>query len=587
MRYEEEKSMSFRIDDKGERELMANFVAEITEEIHILDGISDQVRLRITGRQPKPNEDGAITDEVIHLPPIEIDATEFPSLSWVLPLWGVRCIIRPGTSVKDDLRTYIQVRSRPKTTTIYRHLGWTKLADGQPGYLHNGGAITRTGNRTGVRLELGPELSRYDLTSGTDPKAGVAAAAKLLTVTRPEVTWPLLAATLAPMFGACDFAVHVSGRTGTFKSELMSLYQSMYGPTMDARHLPGSWSSTPNALEAQAFLAKDSAFVIDDFVPMGTSWQVRQYQQSADRLIRAQGNQGGRARLTDTSRLQQTMYPRGIILSTGEDIPDGHSVRARILILELSPGDIDPKKLSEVQALRPVLCGLVAGLARQLAIQPFDPVPESERHRTGLLGVGHTRTPGMLGRLIATATYLVAWWRAEKWISPQQAGKLEKEATAAIKAAGSRQHLYLEDSDPVDQFSAAIRQVVATGGGHFRTLNGGVPKNPVLLGWTEENSSGEMPTYKSRGPCIGWANWHADELLLEINVGFAAVRKGSGGDLSLSKQTLFKRLKDAGKLIRSDEGRQRNTVRITADGHPRQVIALSLSSTLEITEKPQ
>jgi hypothetical protein len=587
MRYEEERHMSFKVDDKGDRELMANFVAEIAEEIHILDGLSDTVRLRITGRQPKLTESGEAADTAVHLPTIEIDATEFPGLAWVLPLWGVRAIIRPGQGVKEDLRTYIQLRSRPKRTTIYRHLGWARLDDGQAGYLHAGGAITRTGNRPSVRVELGHELARYDLTAAGPLKDGVATLLDLVRLTQPEIGWPLMAAALTPLLGPTDFAVHVSGRTGTFKSELMSLYQALYGPGFDARHLPGSWSSTGNALEAQAFLAKDTAFTVDDFVPSGTSWQVRAYQQNADRLVRAQGNQGGRSRLTDTSRLQQTMYPRGVILSTGEDIPDGHSVRARMMILELSPGDIDPGKLSKVQARRGTICGVVAGMAKQLAGQPHDLGPRMEQLRPGLLGIGHTRTPTMLSRMVATVEFLAAWWRTEKLLSPQAEAKLVKEATKAITDSGRRQPLYLEEADPVDQFAAAIRQAVASGGGHFRTLNDGVPKSPVLLGWTEENASGEMPTYKSRGPHIGWVDWSKDELFLEINVGFAAVKRNSGGDLALSKQTLFKRLKDSGRLVRVDEARSRNTIRITAGGHPRQVISLSLSQTLELKEVPQ
>lgn len=589
MRYEIERHMSFRITSDGDRELMANFEAEILEEIHITDGLTEQVRLRLAGRQPKPDTDAESEEDVISLPEVEIDAEHFSSMNWVLPLWGVRAIIRPGTSMRDDLRTFIQMRSRPKVTTIFRHLGWAKLPDGPPGFLHAGGAITSTGNRPSVRVQLSPELQRYDL-STADPKRvkeAVAATLQLLALTQPSVTWPLLAATMTPVFSPADFAIHVSGRTGTFKSELMSLFQSYFGPRLDARHLPGSWSSTANALEAQAFFAKDCPFVVDDFVPAGTSWQVRSYQQNADKLIRAQGNQSGRARLTDTSNLQQTMYPRGLILSTGEDTPEGHSVRARMLILELSPGDIEPKALSAAQAHRPLFCTLTAALLRQLAKEPHDLLPRIEQHRADLLGVGHTRTPSMLARLIATAEYLTAWWAAEKWVSTQQAAKLAKEATEAIKASGERQHLYLEDADPADQFAAAVRQVLASGGGHVRSLNGGVPKSPTLLGWTEENSAGEMPLFKSRGPCVGWANWHTDELYVEINVGYQAIRRAAHGELALSKQTLFKRLKDAGHLLRVDEARQRNTLRVTAEGHPRQVIALSLSRTLEVQEKPQ
>lgn len=594
MRYESDGGTSYRIDDDGNREVMANFTAEIVEETHIVDGINRSVKLRIVGEQQapddpdKPRKSGSEPDTV-KLPAVDISADDFPSMGWVLSAWGVRCVIRPGQSIKDDLRAFVQLRSRPKVITIYRNTGWAKLDDGQRGYLHAGGAITRTGNRPSVRVQLSPELSRYDLSSA-DPKVFAKAAKAsldLLNLTRQEVTWPLLAATVAPLYGPVDFAVHISGRTGTFKSELVSLFQSHYGPAMDARHLPGSWSSTANAIEAQAFYCKDALYALDDFVPTGTSWQVRAYQTNADKIIRAAGNQAGRARLTDLSSLQTTMYPRSLILSTGEDTPEGHSVRARMLILELSPGDIDPKELSKAQANRPIFCGTIAELARQQAGEPTEITKLVETYRAEFNGIGHTRTPSMLARLVASAEVWIASLVAAKVIDSSRAGKLKRQAREAIAAAGNRQQFYLEDADPTDQFSAAIRQLLASGGGHLRSLNGGVPKNAPLLGWSEETSLGEMPTFKSRGPCIGWVNWQSDELFLEINVGYNAVRKASGNELTLSKQTMFKRLKDSGLLVRSDDARQRNTIRITAEGHPRQVIALSLSQTLETQEKPQ
>ena len=44
---------------------------------------------------------------------------------------------------------------------------------------------------------------------------------------------------------------------------------------MDARHLPGSWSSTGNALEGLAFSAKDVLLVVDDFAPTGSATDVQ------------------------------------------------------------------------------------------------------------------------------------------------------------------------------------------------------------------------------------------------------------------------------------------------------------------------
>lgn len=581
MKYEAVQGRSFRDDDKGP-ELMANFVAFITTETRIVDGVSSRTVLTVTGVMPPPGDLTAET-ELVKLPPVEVDTEEFASMSWVVPNWGVRCVIRPGGGVKDDLRTMIQLQSNPEVRTVYRQTGWTGRGNSRM-YLHVGGAITARGNDPSVSVRLPVELQRFDLSAKVEPKDAVRASLLLLDVVRHDVSWPLLAATLTPLYGQCDFAMHVTGRTGSFKSELLSLFQSHYGPTMDARHLPGSWSSTPNAIEALAFYACNAAFVLDDFVPAGTSWQQRAYQQAADKIIRAQGNQAGRARLSDTSNLQQTMFPRGVILSTGEDTPEGHSVRARMLISELSAGEIDADDLTAAQKRRPLYCGTVAWLAQVLAGTPHDLSPRIEELRAAYRGIGHSRTPGMLGRLVATAEHFLATAAEHGLIGAGDARSLAKDAKDSIELAGGRQQSFLEDADPVDVFNAAVRQVFAAGLGHVKTLNGGVPAKAEMLGWSRESATGEMATFRSRGPCIGWASVPKDELFIDVTLGYKIIQKAAGNDLALSKQTLFKRLKDAGVLTRADEARSRNTIRVTAENHPRQVLCLSLSTTLQLED---
>lgn len=583
MRYEEIAGRSFRDDGENGPELMANFTARIVKETRYVDGAAIRSVLIVTGQTPKPGMEIGAEPEMIDLPPVEVPTDEFAGMSWVVPNWGVRCVIRPGAGIKDDLRTMIQLESTPDIVTVYGQTGWQDIK-GKPVYLHTGGGITAKGNDPSVQVRLPPELSRYDLTTDVTPQDAVNSTLDLACLCDADIMWPLVAATLAPLYGPCDFAVHISGRTGSFKSELASLLQSHYGAGMDARRLPASWSSTPNALEALAYKTANAPIVIDDFVPGGTSWQQRMYQQNADKIIRAQGNQAGRARLTDTSGLQQTMYPRGLILSTGEDTPEGHSVRARMLILELATGDITPDALTQAQQARPNYVGTVAWLAQQLAADPAgkaNVLKLAEDMRANYRDIGHSRTPGMIGRLVATAHDFVTRAAGAGLVSSKDATLYKGTAQAAIEAAGRKQQQFLEDSDPVDQFLAAIRQVLASGGGHFRTLNGGVPKMAALLGWTEESSSGEMTTYKARGPVLGWCKVPADELYLDMTAGYSVIRKAAGAEIALSKQTLMKRMKDAGTLLRTDEGRQRNTIRVSAENHPRQVICLSLSSTLQ------
>lgn len=590
MYYEVSGHQTFRLLPNGEREQLCNFSAVITQETHHVDGQSRQTFLTITGRKPDIDNDNPLDNEGLELPPIEVSASDFPSLQWILPNWGVQCVVSPGTGIKDDLRAAIQLASRPKQVTVYRHLGWTEIND-RPAYVHAGGAITANGNRNDVQIRLPFELQKFDLRTAPDvnPAEAVRATINLSRIAPPEITWPLIAGTLAPLLGPVDFGIHLTGRTGTYKSELMSLFQSHYGAEMDARHLPGSWSSTANALEAQAFFAKNAVFVVDDFVPSGTSWQVRAYQATAEKLVRAQGNQAGRARLSDTASLQQTYYPRGIVLSTGEDTPEGHSIRARLLILEISPGTISTGNLTTAQAKRSLYPATVAAFIQHIASNPD--LMESTRQRANQireqhLEIGHTRTPSMLGRLLATIETFLTWAQATKALTPGEAKLLQAEAATGIMSAGFEQDHYLESADPCGLFTAGIRQVFGAGLAHVRTANGGIPVQAEILGWTSEQAAGELARWRSHGPCIGWINWNTDDLFIDITTGYNIIRKAAGNDLSLSKQTLFKRLKDAGYLNRADEARQRNTVRITAENHPRQVLAMSIARTLETQEVP-
>ncbi len=147
-----------------------------------------------------------------------------------------------------------------------------------------------------------------------------------------------------------DFALHLTGPTGAFKTELAALAQAHFGAAFNGRRLPASWADTANMLEKKAFLAKDAVLVVDDFAPTGTTTDVQRLHREADRLFRAAGNRAGRARMRADGGSRPTYYPRGLLISTGEDIPSGQSLRARLLVLELTPGEIPADALSAAQA---------------------------------------------------------------------------------------------------------------------------------------------------------------------------------------------------------------------------------------------
>lgn len=574
----DEHDVTAKIAEDGTRTVMANFTAKIERETRYKDDHDTRTVLTITGRQE---------GEPLH--EINIEAEKFPSLAWVVPSWGIRCVVYPGSTVKDDMRAAIALRSKPSKHTVYTHTGWGEH-HGHCVYLHSGGALGPHGNDDSISVELPAELQNYDFTANGDIRHAIEWFLTFLNVCPPKIAWPMIAATLAPLHGPVDFAIHVTGRTGTYKSELASLMQSAYGNEMDARHLPGSWSSTANALEAQAYRAKNALFCIDDFIPSGTSWQVRAYQKTADQIIRGQGNQAGRARLTDVSNLQTTMYPRGMILSTGEDTPEGHSIRGRMLITEITPGDVDLGNLSACQTNREqfniALRHYIMDVSKTVqTVQEF--VSKTTREfRDHHLDIGHSRTPTAMGRSIASIAHFLEWAaRHMKW-DKNKLQTYQRAAYGALLEVAKEQSQYLQAVDPCEAFVESINHLLQAHIGHLRTKGGGIPATPEILGWTKEESTGDLPTYKSHGKCIGWVDWDRDELYVDITAAYNDIRKHANNQMTFTRPTMLKRLKDAGLLLRTDDTRQRNTIRITAEQHPRNVLCMSLSQTLAMTEKP-
>ena len=268
-------------------------------------------------------------------------------------------------------------------------------------------------------------------------------------------------------------------------------------------------------------------------------------------------------------------------------MPEGHSVRARMMILELSPGDIKPADLTAAQAQRQIYSQTTAALAQYLAKNPADLTQTADEIRDAAIDIGHSRTPPMLGRLIATIEHVLKWATETKALKKAEAQDAYAQAVEAIRDAADKQDRYLTASDPCEVFVAAVRNALAANTAHVRTLSGGIPKRPTILGWTEESTLSDIPTYKAHGPVIGWADWSEDALYLDANIGYNVARKAAGTELAVTKQTMIKRLKDANLLHRVDDCRQRNTVRITAEGHPRQVLMLSLTATLDTQEIPE
>src|SRR5262249_50351868 len=250
---------------------------------------------------------------------------------------------------------------------------------------------------------------------GKQLRRAVRASLGLLTGLVPDrVGFPLLATVYRAAMGSPDYSLWLAGPTGVQKSELGALAQQHYGAGMTRSRLPGNWSSTDNALEGLAFTVKDAVLVVDDFAPSTCRPDAERQHRTAERLVRGQGNHSGRQRMRPDGTLRPPKPPRGLILATGEDVPRGHSITARLCVVEVEPGDVDLPRLTRCHgdAAARRYAGAMAGFAAWLA--PRYPGVraglDAERAELRAEFVGrypHARTPDVVANLLLGLQYLL------------------------------------------------------------------------------------------------------------------------------------------------------------------------------------
>ena len=319
---------------------LTNFTARIVSDILRDDGEQERREFRI-----ETELDGSKLT-------FALSAAEFGRMNWVLHRLGPQAIIYPGQH--QHARAAIQWFSGSiRQERIFTHLGWRKHGT-QHMYLHAGGALGAGGPLPDVQVQLPSTLQLFQMIPPGDLSEraqSIRASLRCLSLAPDRVTFPLLAAVYRAPFGKTDFSMFLVGKTGVFKTALAAVCQQHFGMGMDAAHLPGHFASTANALESLAFHAKDALLVIDDFAPTGRHGD-EGLESIAERLFRAVGNQQGRSRMVGNGRLQQARPPRALLLATGEQVPQGQSIRARLLIVEVALGEVDRAHAQRVPARR-------------------------------------------------------------------------------------------------------------------------------------------------------------------------------------------------------------------------------------------
>lgn len=549
---------------------LTNFVATIVTEVVEDDGENTRHLFEIEAQRGERRKLFTTT------------ASTFPTMNWVAEQLGAQAIVFPGMSIKDHARAAIQILStQVQRRIVYKHTGWRKVEGVGWAYVHADGAIGGMGIVKGIEVQLEGSLGLYALPpppQGEELKVGVNKSLRFCDVAADAITFPMFASIFRAALGGTDFAIHLSGPTGVGKSELLACVQQHFGSKMSSRNLPASWSSTGNALEALAFHAKDALLAVDDFAPSGSTHDVQRYHREADRIFRAQGNRSGRARLRADASLQRTKRPRGMILSTGEDIPKGQSLRARSLILELGPRDTRWNVLSECQsdAAKGVFAGVLSAFLAWVAgryeeIQEALPQEVARLRDEARASGTHKRTPEIVANLMYGVRLFLEFAALTGSIDGRKANQLTLRAWAGLGQAAMAQSKFQEAAEPTRRFLELLGAAIASGKAHVAAPDGDEPENSGAWGWRLQEFPGRygenQRSCKAQGARVGWVSER--DLYLEPEASYAIAQelaRDQGDSLPVTPRTLHKRLNENGLLVSVDTHRQVLTVRRTVEG---------------------
>jgi hypothetical protein len=369
---------------------------------------------------------------------------------------------------------------------------------------------------------------------------------------------PLLGAVwLAPIqhtIGAAVPLVHLYAPTGSHKTALTCAVMSLVG-----EFVPDSptdtWTSTHNYIQRLGWHLKDTIMLLDDFK------RAHIKPEKVTQLVQNYGDGTGKGRLNSYSEVRATYPIRGVLISSGEDQPEGEaSTMARILSIDLQKGVVDLEKLTRLQTTDAPYLHILTIDWLQWLVQHESGAGHRELHqstRAAILAklreVQHATNPGRVASNVA-ALY-VAWsvfcrflLERRYWTQEQVDAQLMQVKTVLYKLA--QQQLELTTHERASNlFIEAVQSLLASG--------------KAVLFDSERTISAEPGQ-----TVIGMRDRESIYLIAETTYNeVSKATRATGGQVGYTKHALGKMLQQDGVLL-TDENPTALVVRRRVNGVP-------------------
>jgi DNA primase len=283
--------------------------------------------------------------------PFKINAEDFTSTrefrKSVANICGSEANILPGE--EPHVITAIQALSNSNPhkveETVYQHTGWSR--DKSIYYFPHMSVDKDMSDLTDiVRVDLAykssiasTQFSRFKFKKASKEEVfttlneGIYDG--LLKLFSYDITLPCISTVFLPillpfMNNSKKYMLWIHGTTGKGKTNLVTTLNSFYGDFYINQTPNLSWDSTAHSFENYGFYLKDALLSIDNF-------KLTHAPKGYHKIIHSYTDNTARTRLNSSAELKDSYPIRGVVISSGEDLPSGESsTLARLIPIEIS-----------------------------------------------------------------------------------------------------------------------------------------------------------------------------------------------------------------------------------------------------------
>lgn len=522
----------------------------ITSEITRVNGVDNEIVFEIIASN--------VRGDLLHR--IRVNASDFNSLNWIIKNYGCNIAITSGQTVKQKLLTGITLTGlnciREK---VYTHLGYIYQDNKPVNFLHAGGDLL--GDQS-IKTDIDKTLSGYKMLPPGNEHENIQAVTSVLTLIESQeytVTYPLLAFSLlgsiSPIIrtvcGNQKIGLYAYGKTQSGKTTTACLFLSLYG-IFNELQPPVSFNATINAIRELSFISKDVSLLIDDNKPVKDKNEKRKTDNFLQELSRGMGDNSTRVKLNSDSTLKAIHPPRCYTMITGEDLPDiGQSGLSRFYLIPFNRCRKDITKQREY-AKKGILSRGNACYIKfiiehyEMILITFENI-YNEKHKELEKQFGECRLTNQATLLMSSLYCFLYFCSHTGILTSNQANELFTTGCYFILKTAQGIEQQIKDNDPVNQYLAALSDVLATGQKYLINLN-----------------DNKFDTWSLSDDIIGYCD--QEYIYLSSTLAYKTVceqLQAQNSFFSIGKTTIQKQLFEKGYLI-SD---QANNVTIVKNIH--------------------